>query len=115
MSATSPARLGFLNVMVLLLSAGCGLSRRRSAGFAGAIGRGASKVENERRAVPDRAQRISGNFHRLPPEVLGPARCKFGRSKPKLAARSLEPPRANPPPLNQPPCQPCAPPPAPRL
>src|SRR6266851_5554433 len=54
-SAVSPARIGFLNVMILLLSVddeGAG-SDRRSVGFAGADTHGAFEVEDEDLAVPD--------------------------------------------------------------
>ena len=69
---------------------GYGLSHRRSAGFAAAIGHGAlRKVENERLDDADRAQSVGGNhnFHQLPPEKLGPAGCKFRRSNTKPAPR----------------------------
>jgi len=76
--------------MVLLLSTGCGLLDR-SIDLVGAMRRGAFKPENKNLGVPDRARRASGNhnFHRLPPKMLEPARCKFRRSKQSLP-RSLK-------------------------
>src|SRR5712691_11832432 len=67
MRATSPARVGFLIVIMLLLSK-VGLSVRRGVGFAGADAHGALKVQNEVLAVPDPARLDDGNhkFHRVP-------------------------------------------------
>jgi hypothetical protein len=54
------------------------------------MSRGALKLQNKRLAIPDRAQRVSGNhnFHRLPPKMLEPAKCKSGRSKQSLPRKS---------------------------